>query len=125
MSLYSDLNQATAQTQPLVVDVDAVKQSLVNILRTRKGERLFNPEFGAQLDDLLFEPIDDITASRILAAVVQGISRWDPRLEVDYGRSVVEAVPEELRYNVTLVISIRGLGGRKFDISGVLERPLT
>ena len=41
------------------VDAAAVKQSVKNIVRTRKGEKPFNPEFGSNIGDFLFELADE------------------------------------------------------------------
>jgi hypothetical protein len=35
---------------------DQVRSNLINFLLTYKGERILNPEFGADLPKLLFEP---------------------------------------------------------------------
>ena len=42
--------------------INAVKQSVLNILRTNHGERPFNPYFGANLRSYLFENINYATA---------------------------------------------------------------
>ena len=39
--------------------IDAVKENIRNLLLTRKGERVFNPELGVGLENLLFENIND------------------------------------------------------------------
>lgn len=43
---------------------DQVKSNLTNFMLTNKGERVFNPEFGAGLRNLLFEPSSDFTQAR-------------------------------------------------------------
>tara|TARA_B110000444_G_C18811894_1_gene583068 strand:+ start:1313 stop:1720 length:408 start_codon:yes stop_codon:yes gene_type:complete len=40
---------------------DQIKANLINYLLTNKGERIFNPNFGADLKSLLFENIVDST----------------------------------------------------------------
>ena len=41
--------------QPL----NSTRSNLKNLLLTKKGERVLQPNFGSGLQDLLFEPIDD------------------------------------------------------------------
>lgn len=41
-----------------------IKSNLTNYLLTNKGERVFNPEFGADLRRLLFDPMYDYTTTR-------------------------------------------------------------
>jgi len=38
---------------------EQVKSNLINLLLTNKGERVFNPEFGADLGTALFEGINE------------------------------------------------------------------
>jgi phage baseplate assembly protein W len=35
------------------------KDNLINLIMTKKGERVLNPNFGCDIWNLLFEPIDD------------------------------------------------------------------
>jgi len=45
-------------------DLNAVTNSIRNILQTSKGTRRMLPEFGASLDFFLFEPIDRLTGQK-------------------------------------------------------------
>jgi len=47
------------------IDVDAVLNSITNIISTVQGERRMLPTFAAPIAGLLFEPIDEITAEVI------------------------------------------------------------
>jgi len=69
--------------------VDHVREQIEQVLFTNPGERVFRPEFGAGLRNLLFEPnassLWDVTRKRLSAAlstVLQG--EVDPRtLQID------------------------------------------
>ena len=63
-------------------DVEAVMESIGNILGTRKGERLFLPQFGSNLMDALFEPLDDITLTEISHELKDAIEMWDDRVDI-------------------------------------------
>ena len=54
-------------TNDLVVsrDASAIKQSIVNLLLTNKGERPFNPDYGSDIRSYLFEPLDYATAGQV------------------------------------------------------------
>ena len=58
MSLYSDINANTPYLKSQVYDLDSVIQSIQTIVKTRKGEVLFLPEFGFDDTSYLFEQID-------------------------------------------------------------------
>ena len=49
---------------------------------TTPGEKFFNPDFGSRVSDLLFENIDDITASRIQQEIEYSLSNYEPRVEL-------------------------------------------
>ena len=53
---------------------DQIKANLVNYLLTNRGERIFNPNFGANLRALLFEQIDDLTTDSLRDIIQQDIS---------------------------------------------------
>jgi len=62
-------------------DVDLIKIDLLNHLFTRKGERIMMPNFGTNLQDLLFEPLDELLQTRISNEIEQVIV-YDPRVEL-------------------------------------------
>ena len=90
-------------------DVEAVRQSIDNILRTRKGERLFLPQFGSSLEDLIFEPMDEMSLVDISRRLKDEIEYWDDRVIVDF----VGFEKDEDRGTLSLLVrfSIRGKGG--------------
>jgi len=62
--------------------VEAVKQSVVNILLTSPGERPFNPYFGGNLYQYLFENFDDVTAAAIESTIINTLRNFEPRVRV-------------------------------------------
>jgi len=63
--------------------VTQVKSNLVNLVLTRKGERPFQPEFGTDLHELVFEQMDDEYNSRVEAAIRTAVAKWMPFLRID------------------------------------------
>ena len=76
-----DANAITGDIDP-VKDAISVKRGITNILLTSMYERLFQPELGSNLKDILFEPIDEITTARIEREVRSAIDAWEKRAEV-------------------------------------------
>lgn len=66
----------------VLVDEEAIKQSVRNLILTHKGERPFQPEFGCKVHDLLFEPLDGPTLDLMRVTVEQAIRNWEPRAQV-------------------------------------------
>lgn len=64
------------------VDVNAVLQSVENILLTNTGEKPFEPTFGANLRQLLFENTNAYSEGFISSLIRESIGRWEPRAKV-------------------------------------------
>ena len=71
-------------TDDLVVsrDASAIKQAIVNLLLTNKGERPFNYDYGSDIRSYLFEPLDFGTAQQIQSNIEYSISNWEPRIDI-------------------------------------------
>ena len=61
---------------------DSVRQSIVIILGTSRGERVMRPDFGCGIYDLVFEPNDSTTAGNVAEAVSEALLRFEPRIDV-------------------------------------------
>ena len=59
-----------------------VKSNFINLILTRKGERVHQPEFGCGIHDYLFEQLtpENIEGARL--SVVNAVERWMPFLEL-------------------------------------------
>jgi len=103
-----------------VKDKAAITQSIVNLLLTNKGERLFQPEIGSGIYATLFEPLDYGTAGIIRSAVVDVLERYEPRILVNN----VIALPDfdNNGYSVEVTYSIRGREDTPVAVEFFLER---
>ncbi len=59
-----------------------VKSNLINLLLTRKGERLFQPNFGSDLHSIIFNQLDGAYDQSVKAAVKSAVSQWMPFLNI-------------------------------------------
>ena len=59
-----------------------ISQSILIILLTSPGERVMRPDFGAGLNDFVFEPANVATMSKIQARVTSALTAWEPRIIV-------------------------------------------
>ena len=60
------------------------KDNLKNLILTRKGERLMQPEFGCDVWRVLFEQMDGNTIeSSIESSILDAVSIWLPYLNID------------------------------------------
>ena len=60
------------------------KDNLKNLILTKKGERLMQPEFGCDIWLVLFEQISEgIIEAKIEGYIVDAVSQWLPYLNID------------------------------------------
>jgi phage baseplate assembly protein W len=85
-------------------DVLAVKQSVVNILLTNRGEKVFDQDFGASLRDYLFEHFDSITVAAIKSRITTAILNYEPRVEIIELR--ITEIPERNALKIVLELNI-------------------
>ena len=62
---------------------DQIKANLINYLLTNKGERVFNPEFGADLNSLLFNVIDQQSQNDIVENIQLNIKENFPDVKIE------------------------------------------
>ena len=60
-----------------------IQQAIRIILFTNHGERVMRPDFGAGLNDFLFEPINTTTLALIKTRVEEALIDWEPRIIVE------------------------------------------
>jgi len=61
----------------------ATKTNIINLLRTKPGERRMQPLFGCRLYDIVFEQNTTILSEMITNMVTEDISNWIPNVTVD------------------------------------------
>ena len=111
---YKDLSfdfTANPQTGDVatVKDVVSVKRGIKNILLTAPFERLFQPEIGSGIKNILFEPMTPLTEQRLSDACRDAIDAWEKRASVIDITVISEE--EYNRYRVAI----------KFNINNSLE----
>lgn len=65
------------------IDVNAVKQSIKNLLLTKPFERKFNPNLASPLNRFLFEQATPTTRPMMIRAIEETIGNFEPRCEID------------------------------------------
>jgi phage baseplate assembly protein W len=63
-------------------DVDAIFNSIYNIVLTTQGERRMLPTFASKIKSLLFEPIDEVSARTIAESLLDAIRIWENRIDI-------------------------------------------
>lgn len=61
-------------------DIEAVKNSIKTAFLTAPGQKILNPEYGVDLRQYIFEPIDDFTAEIIKDDIESKLPQMEPRI---------------------------------------------
>ena len=102
---FKDLSLSFAKnkvTDDLLVKKEdaAVKQAVLNLLLTNKGERIYDSEYGSDIRSYLFEPLDFGTAGSIRDNIIRTLKKYEPRIFID--ECIVEPNMESNGFDVQL-----------------------
>jgi phage baseplate assembly protein W len=64
--------------------INQAKSNIQNLILTKKGERLMQPEFGCDIWKILFEPIiEGDIESKIEETILDAVNTWLPYINID------------------------------------------
>jgi len=64
----------------ILVDEDAIKRSVMNLVRTKVGERFYNPLLGSRIEDQMFEIAGSDAAMELEDDIVLLLDNFEPRV---------------------------------------------
>lgn len=98
---------------------DAIKRSVINLVRTRIGERFFNPLLGSKVENYFFELADIGLEEPIRDEIRTVINNFEPRVRL---RNVdVSLFPEDNAMDVSIVYDIVGLSVPQQAVNFILQ----
>ena len=104
----------------VVKNENAIKQAIRCLVLTQKGERLFQPDIGCAVFELLFEPLDLMTADAVRDEIINALNQYEPRISlIDVTVNVSEVYS---RFDVTVEYRIVGQPIVE-SVDFVLKRP--
>ena len=99
----------------VVHDQDVIKQSIISLIKTHKGSRVYDPDYGTNLHRLVFE--QNIARTRNIARteVKHVITKYEPRAEI----KELSVFPNDQNPNeVILVLTVIYI---EFGIEDIIE----
>ena len=84
---FKDISM-TFQSNPLTSDLivlkneNAIARSVRNIIFTVPGEKMFNPDFGTNITDSLFELLDEISGTVIKDRITYSLETYEQRISL-------------------------------------------
>tara|TARA_B100000287_G_scaffold176439_1_gene166436 strand:+ start:8129 stop:8566 length:438 start_codon:yes stop_codon:yes gene_type:complete len=100
-------------------DIEAIKQSVKNLILTMKGERPFQPYLGSNVRHLLFENGDPFTAINLKKEIEFTIDNHEPR--VDLIDVIVTEALDANRFKIQIRFALVSTGQQE-DVDFYLER---
>jgi len=101
------------EVNPINEDLIAVKnrtaiaRSVRNLVLTVPGERFFNEDLGSRVSEILFDNLDEISASAIRDEIEETIIKYEPRVKLED----VQVKPnyDNNEFDVTITYDIIGI----------------
>lgn len=95
--IYIDLQAPATEDH----DIEAINNSIRNILFTAIGTVPGKPDFGSNLNELVFSPMDATTIGMVKRVITESIRRWETRIVID--QVTITNVPEYNRVLADIV----------------------
>lgn len=66
-----------------LIDENAhIRQSVIDIITTRIGERVMRREYGTILLDVIDAPMNEILVMQLMSSIFMALNEYEPRIEV-------------------------------------------
>lgn len=88
----------------LITETETIKNCVFNLLKTVPYERPFQPKLGSYLSDLLFENMDSHTLSFARQMIVDTVSLYEPRAQIN--DVLISPSPDENGLYITIIYSV-------------------
>ena len=115
---------ASFKVNPLTNDLIAIKnetaiaRSLRNLVLTTPGERFFNENLVSQVNNLLFENVDAVTAMSVRTEIISVIENYEQRVKLL--KVSVNANIDSYNMDVRIVYQVIGIDIPPQELSFVL-----
>tara|TARA_R110000822_G_scaffold14243_4_gene50367 strand:- start:588 stop:995 length:408 start_codon:yes stop_codon:yes gene_type:complete len=88
---------------------EQTKANLINYLLTNKGERVFKPNFGADLRNLVFENVTDRTTDELQETIQNSINMYFPQVIVKEIKFINQPDNNTINFSLTYAIANFGI----------------
>ncbi len=83
------------------------KSNLVNLMKTNRGERVMQPDFGNGLREFLFDPMVDELETQIEESITKTVSFWLPYITIEnIDVEMTDEMRDQHTANITLEFSV-------------------
>ena len=99
--------------QQAFVSFEQAKSNLKNLLLTKKGERIMQPNFGTGLQSLLFEQADDNLEQKLEQTITENVSYWLPYVTI---KNIDIEMTNELKDKNQVNVGLEFTVGNQIDL---------
>ena len=97
----------------------AIARSIRNLVLTVPGERFFNEDLGSRVSEVLFDNLDNLSASAIRDEIEETIRKYEPRVELQHVR--VKPNYDNHEFDVTIEYIIVGIDASPQQLNFALQ----
>ena len=101
-------------------DVNAIVNSITNIVKTLQNSRRMLPTFAFNAHFLLFEPLSEDVANALANNIWDSIEQWEPRVKVEGINVTIDW--DNSKYDVTLRYSIINITKEIEELTVILNK---
>lgn len=62
--------------------LEKIAMSIRQILGTKRGSRVIDRDFGTDLKEILFDPIDEVSVARVRFTIMDALQTWERRVDI-------------------------------------------
>ena len=97
----------------------AIARSIRNLVLTVPGERFFNEDLGSRVSEILFDNLDEISASAIRDEIEETIIKYEPRVKLEDVK--VKPNYDNNEFDVTITYDIIGIDALSQQLNFALQ----
>ena len=100
-------------------DENSIIQNVMSIILTKRGERLFNPDFGTRIHEKLFELMgpSSVVEEEVLNMIVEAVNLYEPRAFIIKSESFATIDENSHTINVVLKVVVPGENARTVGVT--------
>lgn len=95
---------------------EQAKSNLKNLLLTKKGERVMQPNFGTGLHELLFEQLDDTFETKLEDTITKNVNYWLPYINI---KQIDIEMTDEMKDRNTANMKIEFTVGNQIELQEI------
>lgn len=100
-------------------NANAIARSIRNLIFTNRGDKPFNPFLGSRVNEMLFDPMDQISSVSVRSEIERTINSFEPRVNLD--KVTVTPNYDENQYDIVIKYQIIGIDIDAQQLSFALE----